>query len=58
VAAAKGESRLMPSLFRLLVFLGMLGGIAYGALYSLAQYGERHPREITITITPDKYVKN
>jgi hypothetical protein len=48
----------MPSLFRLLVFLGMLGGIAYGALYSLAQYGEMNPREITITVTPDKYIKN
>jgi hypothetical protein len=48
----------MPSLFRLLVFLGMLGGLGYGALYALAQYGELHPREITVTITPDKFIKN
>lgn len=48
----------MPSLFRLLIFLGMLGGLAYGAVYSLAQYGALQPREITITIPPDKFIKN
>lgn len=48
----------MPSLFRLLIFLGMLGGLAYGALYSLAQFGELQPREITITVSPDKFIKN
>jgi hypothetical protein len=48
----------MPSLFRLLIFLGMLGGFAYGAMYSLAQYGELKQREITITIPADKFIKN
>lgn len=48
----------MPSLFRLLVLLGMLGGLAYGALYSLAQYGELQQREITVTVSPDKFIKN
>ena len=48
----------MPSLFRLLIFLGMIGGLAYGALYSLAKYGELQPREITITVSPSKYIKN
>lgn len=59
VVAATGRVECpMPSLFRLLVFLGMLGGLGYGALYALAQYGELHPREITVTITPDKFIKN
>jgi hypothetical protein len=48
----------MPSLFRLLIFLGMLGGLAYGAVYALAQYGELRPREITITVPADKFIKN
>ena len=48
----------MPSLFRLLILMGMLGGLAYGALYSLAQFGELQPREITITVSPDKFIKN
>ena len=48
----------MPSLFRFLMFLGMLGGLAYGAIYSLAHYIEPQPREITITVPPDKFIKN
>lgn len=48
----------MPSLFRLLVFLGMLSGLVYGAMYSLAKYTVLHPREITITIHPDSFLKN
>jgi hypothetical protein len=36
----------------------MLGGIAYGAVYSLAQFGELHQRDITITVSPDKFIKN
>ncbi|HEU0215562.1 MAG TPA: hypothetical protein VFQ90_02805 [Stellaceae bacterium] len=48
----------MPSLFRFVVLLGMLGGLAYGAIYSLSQYVQLQPREITITVPPDKFVKN
>jgi hypothetical protein len=48
----------MPSLFRFLVLLGMLGGLAYGAVFSLARYVELHPREITVTVPADKFVKN
>jgi hypothetical protein len=48
----------MPSLFRLLIFLGMIGGLAYGGLYALAQFGDLHQREITIMVMPDKFIKN
>jgi hypothetical protein len=48
----------MPSLFRFLVMLAMLGGLAYGALYSLAQFVELQPREITVTVPPSKFFKN
>jgi hypothetical protein len=48
----------MPSLFRFLVMLGMLGGLAYGAVFSLAHFVSLHPREITVTVQPSKFFKN
>ncbi len=48
----------MPSLFRFLVFLGLLGGLAYGTVFSLATFVKYHPREIIVTVPPDKFVKN
>ena len=48
----------MPSLFRLVIFLGMLSGMAYGAVYSLAQYVQLHPRQIIVTVPADKFIKN
>ena len=47
----------MPSLFRFLVLLGVLGGLAYGGMFSLAKYVTPKPREITVTIPPDKFLK-
>jgi hypothetical protein len=40
------------------MFLGMLSGLAYGAIYSLAQYVELQPREISVTVPPGKFFKN
>jgi hypothetical protein len=47
----------MPSLFRLLVFLGLMGGLAYGTVFSLANFVALHPREIVVTIPPSKFFK-
>jgi hypothetical protein len=47
----------MPSLFRFLVLVGLLGGLAYGAMFSLATMFEPKPREITVTIPADKLLK-
>jgi hypothetical protein len=47
----------MPSLFRLLVVLGLLGGVAYGAIFALATLVEPKPREITVTIPQDRLAK-
>jgi hypothetical protein len=49
---------MMPSLFRFLIFLGVLGGLAYGAVFSLATFVKHQPREIIVTIPPDKFLKN
>jgi hypothetical protein len=47
----------MPSLFRLLILIGLIAGIAYAAVFSLANFVTYHPREIIVTIPPDKFLK-
>lgn len=36
----------MPSLFRFLLVIGVVGGIVFGGLYALATYFEPHPEEV------------
>lgn len=48
----------MPSLFRFLVVVGLLGGAAYAGVTALGNYVQPQPREITVNISPDKFVKN
>jgi hypothetical protein len=48
----------MPSLFRFLIFLGLLVALGYGAMFSLATFVTYKPREISVTIPPDKFIKN
>jgi hypothetical protein len=48
----------MPSLFRFLLVLGLLGGLGYAAVFSLATFIEPKPREITVTIPPDKLIRH
>lgn len=47
----------MPSLFRLIVALGIIGGLVYGAMFALANFVEPKPREISVTVPPDRFVK-
>ena len=47
----------MPSLIRLLMVLGLLGGAAYGAMFALATWFDPKPREITVSIPPDRFAK-
>ena len=47
----------MPSLFRFLTAIGIVGGLAYGAAYALATFVEPKPREITITVPQDRFLK-
>lgn len=47
----------MPSLFRFLTVLAVIAGVAYGAIFALANFVNPKPREITVTITPDKFLK-
>jgi hypothetical protein len=47
----------MPSLFRFLAFIGLAGGIIYGGMFALAQFYDPVPREITVSIPPDRFAK-
>ena len=47
----------MPSLFRFLIFAGLIAGIAYIGVFALANFVKVQPREISVTVPPDKFVK-
>ena len=47
----------MPSLFRFLIFLGILSGLAYGTVFSLANLVKLKPREIGVTVPAKKFFK-
>jgi hypothetical protein len=52
---AEGDA--MPSLFRFLTVVGVLGGLTYGGMFMLANWFNPKPREITVSIPPDKFAK-
>lgn len=47
----------MPSLFRFLVMVGLIGGLAYVTVFALANFVKYHPREIIVTVPPEKFIK-
>ena len=47
----------MPSLFRFLFVVAVLAGLAYVVVFSLAYFVDLKPREISVTIPQDKFLK-
>lgn len=47
----------MPTLFRFLTIVAVIGGLIYGGLFALATLFNPTPREITVTVPPDKFLK-
>jgi hypothetical protein len=47
----------MPSLIRFLTLVAVLVGLIYGGIFALATFFDPEPREITVTIPPDKFQK-
>ncbi|HEY7300770.1 MAG TPA: histidine kinase [Xanthobacteraceae bacterium] len=47
----------MPSLFRFLTVIGLIGGLIYGGMFALATWFDPKPREITVSIPPSKFAK-
>jgi hypothetical protein len=44
----------MPTLFRLLVTLGILAGLVYGAMFALVAYVEPKKGEMTVRIPAER----
>jgi len=47
----------MPSLFRFLMAIGVVVGIVYAGMFALATMVEPQQRDMTVTIPPDRFVK-
>jgi len=47
----------MPSLFRFLTVVAVIGAIVYGVIFSLANFVNPKPREMTVTIPADRFLK-
>jgi hypothetical protein len=48
----------MPSLLRLLFVLGLLGGLAYGGIVSLALLVQPQQREMSVTVPHERLNKH
>jgi hypothetical protein len=47
----------MPTLIRFLTVLAVIGGLIYGGIFALATFFDPEPREISVTIPPDRFLK-
>jgi hypothetical protein len=47
----------MPSLIKLLAVVGVIAGLGYAAMFALATFVDPRPREIVVTVPPDRFVK-
>jgi hypothetical protein len=47
----------VPSLFRFLTLIAVVGGVTYGAMFMLATWFDPKAREITVWIPPDRFAK-
>ena len=52
------ERLTMPSLLRFLAVVALICALVYSGLYALAHFVQPKPREISVTIPPDKFFKN
>jgi hypothetical protein len=47
----------MPSLFRFLTVITVVGGLVYGGMFALATWFDPKPREITVSVPASKFAK-
>ena len=47
----------MPSLVRFLSIIAIIAAVIYAGVYALAHLVQPKPREITVSIPPDKFAK-
>ena len=51
------ECTAMPTLIKLLATIGVIAGIGYAAMFALATFVDPKPREMVVTVPPDRFVK-
>ena len=51
------EAIAMPSLFRFLTVVAVIGGLIYGAIFALANFVNPKPREMTVSVPSDRFLK-
>lgn len=47
----------MPSLVRLLLWIGVLAGLGYGGMWALVSFVEPQQREMSATVPASKFAK-
>lgn len=47
----------MPSLLRFLTVVAIIAGAVYGVIFVLANFVDPAPRQMTVTIQSDKFLK-
>ena len=47
----------MPSLFRFLTVVAVIAGVFYGVIFVLANFVNPKPREMTVTIPAEKFLR-
>jgi hypothetical protein len=47
----------MPSLFRFLTVVAVIGGLVYGVIFALANFVTPKPREMSVSIPADRFLK-
>lgn len=47
----------MPTLFRFLTVVAVIGGLTYGGIFALANFVNPKPREMTVSVPPDRFLK-
>ena len=47
----------MPTLFRFLLIIGLIGGSGYAAMWALATFVQPEPREMRVPVAPSQFVK-
>jgi uncharacterized membrane protein len=57
LASARVPDADMPSLLRFLAVIGIIAGIGYGIIFALAFLVDPKPREISVTVPPDRFYK-
>lgn len=55
---SQSEHLIMPSLLRFLTVIAIAAAAIYAGLYSLAHFVHPKPREISVSIPPDKFFKD